>query len=223
MLRVPALRTRCALLCEVRWLSVLRVPHVSTLSTCFVLHARVRSATAESSSPPYSIRGVVFRRGVRRGPGNFAGDPSVPSHQAHGAPPGQGPLHRTPACPRTYDKTATQRRADAAPTRRPRTRTPVSTRAATQGLKLMMGVSLLISFTGPQSPLFDMARAAGTRCMHARGHAHARVGEYTHTGMPSPHETHTVLMLKSKARSRMFAHTRARRSPRAFVHPSSSP
>jgi hypothetical protein len=77
--------------------------------TCSVhrVRARVRSATASSSSPPYSIRGVVLRCGVRRGPGNFAGDPSVPSHQARGAPPGQGPLHRTPAYPRANDKTAT--------------------------------------------------------------------------------------------------------------------
>ena len=97
-------------MCAVRWLSVLRVPHVSTLSTRSVhlMRARVRSATPQSSSPPYSIRGLVFRRGVHRGPGNFAGDPSVPSDEAHGAPPGQGPLHRTPAYPRTNDKTATQ-------------------------------------------------------------------------------------------------------------------
>ena len=65
------------------------------------------------------------------------------------------------------------RRADAAPTRRPRTGMVVRTRAATQGFQLMMGASLLISFTGPKSPLFDMARAAGTSLTppHPRTHA----------------------------------------------------
>jgi len=82
---------------------------VSTLSTRSVhlMRARVRSATPQSSSPPYSVRGVVFHRGVCRWLGNFAGDPSVPSHEARGAPPGQGPLHRTPAYPRANDKPAT--------------------------------------------------------------------------------------------------------------------
>jgi hypothetical protein len=193
--------------CAVRWLRVLRVPHVSTASTCSVhrMRARVRSATPPSSSPPYSIRDVVFRRGVRRGPGNFAGDPSVPSHQARGAPPGQGPLHRTPAYPRTNDKTATpfplrpsrteadsrlgplhrththapttKQQPNAAPTRRSRTdhsqarlcaRVP-----ATQGAQLMMGAALLISFTGPKSPLFDMARAAGSPRTLPHPHTHA--------------------------------------------------
>jgi hypothetical protein len=100
---------------------------VSTQSTRSV-RARVRSATAESSSPPHSIRGAVLRRGVRRGPGNFAGDPSVPAHQAHGAPPGQGPLRRTPA----YALTTKQQpkcRTDAEPTHRPRTDMAVRARA----------------------------------------------------------------------------------------------
>ena len=109
--------------------------------TCFVhrMCARVRSATASSSSPPYSIRGLVFRRGVRRGLGNFAGDPSVPSDEAHGAPPGQGPLHRTPAYPRTNNKPVTECRADAAPTRRPRASMAVRARARHAGFQTYDG------------------------------------------------------------------------------------
>ena len=72
--------------------------HVSTQGSRFgPLGALVRSAPAQSSHPADSIRGLVVRRGVRRGRGKFAGDSSVPSHQAHGAPPGQGALHRTHA------------------------------------------------------------------------------------------------------------------------------
>jgi hypothetical protein len=176
------------------------------------MRARVRSATPPRSSPPYSIRGLVFRRGVRRGPGNFAGDPSVPSHQAHGAPPGQGPLHRTPAYPRTNDNTATERRADAAPTRRPRTRMAVCTHAATQGFQLMMGASLLISLTGPKSPLFDMARAAGAPArpltpIRTQAHAH------THT-LPSLLRPPSPPLPPGYAAGRSLAVVRCRRRPR---------
>jgi len=197
--------------CAVRWLSVLRVPHVSTLSTRSVhlMRARVRSATPQSSSPPYSVRGVVFHRGVCRWLGNFAGDPSVPSHEARGAPPGQGPLHRTPAYPRANDKPATpfplrpsrtiadsrlgplhrtpthapttKQQPNAAPTRRPRTDHAQARRSArvpaTQGFQLMMGAALLISFTGPKSPLFAMARDAGAP--RTPPHSHARAGTRT--------------------------------------------
>ncbi len=72
--------------------------HVSTHSSRVGhLGALVRSAPAPSSQPADSVRGLVFRRGVRRGRCNFAGDSSVPSHQARTATPGQGALHRTHA------------------------------------------------------------------------------------------------------------------------------
>jgi hypothetical protein len=142
--RTPSEGLSCALRvprvsAEYRFANMVRarvrsLPAKRARPTCSVhwLRARVRSATPPSSSPRHSIRGGVFRRGVRRGPGNFAGDPSVPSRQAHGAPPGQGPLHRTPA---THAPTTNQqRRADAAPTHRPRTGTAVCTRARHTGV-----------------------------------------------------------------------------------------
>ncbi len=90
-----------------------------------------------------------------------------------------GPLHRTPAYPRTNDKTATPMPV---PTRRPRTdhaQAWLYARVfATQGFKLMMGASLLISFTGPKSPLFDIAHAAGTPCTTPHPHTHADTRTY---------------------------------------------
>ena len=75
----------------------------------------------------------------------------------------------------------TKQQPNAAPTRRPRTdHTPERLYArvpATQGVQLMMGAALLISFTGPKSPLFDMARAAGTP--RTPPHFHARAGTRT--------------------------------------------
>ena len=46
--------------------------------------------------------------------------------------------------------------------------------AAMQALKLWMGANVLVSFTGPKSPLFAMARAAGAP--RTPPHPHARAG-----------------------------------------------
>ncbi len=83
---------------------------MSTASTCSVhrVRARVCSTTAQRSSPPYSMRGAVFRRGVRRDLGTFAVGCAVPSHQAHGLPTQQGPLHRTPAAPKRQNSNPTR-------------------------------------------------------------------------------------------------------------------
>ena len=78
--------------------------------------------------------------------------------------------------PPANDKPTTQRRANEWP--------HAPTVAAAQAFKLCMGAAVLVSFTGPKSPLFDLARAAGTprpSHMHAP-HAHPRA----HTAKPMP-------------------------------------
>ena len=201
-------------MCAVRWLSVLRVAHVSTASTCSVhrMRARVRSATPQSSSPPYSIRGVVFRRGVRRGPGNFAGDPSVPSHQAHGAPPGQGPLHRTPAYPHANDKTVTER------PRRRVANAPTCTRTARHGHGRCSNCASapLRCSASPGRKASGSSTWPVLKVPAEYTHAHTCAREYTRTGTPRHERTHSC----GEARRGTSTHARTRVHARARAHSS---
>jgi hypothetical protein len=90
----------------------------------------------------------------------------------------------------------------------------------------MMGAALLISFTGPKSPLFDMARAAGTPALPPHPHTHA--GTRTCARLRAPERaarTHARMRegLRARARTRVRPFSRCCRMLPLPSPPAESP
>ncbi len=79
--------------------------------------------------------------------------------------------------------------------------------AATQGFQPVIRASLLISFTGLKSTLFDMARAAGTPRTPPRSHTRAGTRTCARYRAPErPAQTHAQMREAHRARARARPH-----------------